>query len=824
MLEEIQKALPDLTEHDYNRLVWLFDHIYIPPQDTSEETEAHAYKKTLLEKAGIEDGILSQAGTNVVVGSGSDIYYIDTTDEELDDIIDVVQQMAIWNIIGDYANDSYLEIHRAEEGSLTYRDFTEDTSFLERIGDVYGTRQFGEMLNEEVKRLYQYLITESDRQADNYNNGGQNVTFQTTSAEIVKEGTNYIAGPFRLEEETDVEYTLELKVTNNGSNITNYKLLNSSKNPVSSGTEIKDLVGSNFYISIPDSVEVGKIRLEVKGTYYGTKVTYWTVSGRESSEQPIVVIEKGNNDFSDSTEVEYVPQNFDLALRKFITAINGDNLSQSDTRVPNIDVSPLKDGNDEDTTTAEYKHPKDPIQVKRGDIVTYTIRVYNEGDIDGYVNEITDYLPEQLEFIEGDSLNASYGWEVTNNGRTVTTDITAQNTTHITEQNRLYGSRENGTLLKAYDGSSLSYIEVQVNCKVKNTDFSGVITNIAEITEFSDKNGDEIEDRDSQENNLNKPTDENLPDYKGNAENKDTLTDSNYHYKGQQDDDDFEKIILPAPTGSYNLQLLKVDSKDEGIKLEGAVFKVTLPDGTERNVTTDENGMIDLGQIDIEEAGTDVITIEEQIAPEGYNILFSEIEIQVSKELISSGNYVATNVRIGKATGTGISDSGNAKVNLSNNIVTITVPNNKREGNYELELIKVDSKNTSTELEGAEFKVTLPDGSNRIETTNAQGEINLGEIVIEEAGTDVITIEEIKAPKGYNKLFNKIEVEVTKELTEEGIYEATRAEVRSSTHTNIEDEGQVEVSISRGVITVTIPNNKQEGSYNVQLVKVDSKD
>ena len=116
MLEEIQKALPDLTEHDYNRLVWLFDHIYIPPQDTSEETEAHAYKKTLLEKAGIEDGILSQAGTNVVVGSGSDIYYIDTTDEELDDIIDVVQQMAIWNIIGDYANDSYLEIHRAEEG------------------------------------------------------------------------------------------------------------------------------------------------------------------------------------------------------------------------------------------------------------------------------------------------------------------------------------------------------------------------------------------------------------------------------------------------------------------------------------------------------------------------------------------------------------------------------------------------------------------------------------------------------------------------------------------------------------------------------------
>ena len=68
MLEEIQKALPDLTEHDYNRLVWLFDHIYIPPQDSSAEDEAHAYKKTLLENAGIGNGILYEAGTNVVVG------------------------------------------------------------------------------------------------------------------------------------------------------------------------------------------------------------------------------------------------------------------------------------------------------------------------------------------------------------------------------------------------------------------------------------------------------------------------------------------------------------------------------------------------------------------------------------------------------------------------------------------------------------------------------------------------------------------------------------------------------------------------------------
>ena len=41
MLNELQKALPDLTEHDYKRLVWIFDHAYVAPKNSSEEAEAH---------------------------------------------------------------------------------------------------------------------------------------------------------------------------------------------------------------------------------------------------------------------------------------------------------------------------------------------------------------------------------------------------------------------------------------------------------------------------------------------------------------------------------------------------------------------------------------------------------------------------------------------------------------------------------------------------------------------------------------------------------------------------------------------------------------
>ena len=50
--------------------------------------------------------------------------------------------------------------------------------------------------------------------------------------------------------------------------------------------------------------------------------------------------------------------------------------------------------------TAAYFHSKTPVTLKIGDTVTYTIRVYNEGYINGYAKEITDYLPSGLEFLE----------------------------------------------------------------------------------------------------------------------------------------------------------------------------------------------------------------------------------------------------------------------------------------------------------------------------------------------------------------------------------------------------------------------------------------
>ena len=277
----------------------------------------------------------------------------------------------------------------------------------------------------------------------------------------------------------------------------------------------------------------------------------------------------------------HIPEKiFDLALRKFITNIN----DESYNREPVVDTSTIAT-----TGTATYKHTKTPLSVQVGDIVTYTIRVYNEGEKDGYVSEITDYLPEWLDFLPEDSLNQEYLWKQdANNTRKITTDITAKES--ATGENK-YSNRENKQLLKAFDGGNkLDYIDVQIKCKVnEKAQVKQLITNIAEISGMQDENGENVTtDRDSTKANVNLPEDKDLPNYKGNESNKNDLADKDYYYKGQEDDDDFEKLIVE----NFDLALRKfiVSVNDEELKnSDGTYLREPVVD-TSKLGTTDENG------------------------------------------------------------------------------------------------------------------------------------------------------------------------------------------------------------------------------------------
>lgn len=298
---------------------------------------------------------------------------------------------------------------------------------------------------------------------------------------------------------------------------------------------------------------------------------------------------------------------FDLALRKYITEVNGTKLE--DTRVPDIDITKLASG---EATTADYKHKKYPVEVKTGDVVTYRFTVYNEGDIEGYVYSITDYLPQGLEFdaksnpefIEAKTSGEytaeelegkEYIYSINKEKNTITiSKIPAQGETGL--QPYLFG-------LNPFDGEKLDSKSIDIKFKVSAETSANdmVLTNIAtmDYTSAPRPQEEKIKDRDSKPENFTEPTAEDLleplPGYKGNEENKNDLTDSKYHYKGQEDDDDFEKIIIKGTP--FDLSLRKFitklnetelkDEKDRTPKINTSKLN-TIDSTTGKKITTAE--------------------------------------------------------------------------------------------------------------------------------------------------------------------------------------------------------------------------------------------
>ena len=250
----------------------------------------------------------------------------------------------------------------------------------------------------------------------------------------------------------------------------------------------------------------------------------------------------GQEDDDDFDKLIIQEKTFDLALRKFIIKVGNLDYVDADgnyTRAPQVDITNLRP-NGTQQSTAVYNHSKKPCPVSVGDEVIYMLRVYNEGEVDGYANEIKDYLPECLEFLPLDPFNTARGWTYYKDPETGRVDQRIVVTDHLSEEK---DAEEN--LIKAFDGTTLSYKEVAIKCRVVAVDnMPSKITNIAEISEDS---GD---DYDSQPDNVTIPDDDRLPTY------KDDESDQDY-VPGQQDDDDFEKLILQE----FDLALRKFITK-----------------------------------------------------------------------------------------------------------------------------------------------------------------------------------------------------------------------------------------------------------------------
>ena len=489
------KILP--TGSNYNSLMWLLDNIYIMPAIGTDNTTAR------------EEFLKSKIP--------NELYELIT-----DDDIDAVQQLAIWYFTNPSGDKYHYETSNFKINSIANVD-----SNYASMGDIFGDDGWNR--EDAIEALFQYYITNAKANS-NYkstNNTTSPIEIVKSNATMTKVGSNYVAGPYKINQLLNVDYTLNATFTDiNGTTITpSIGIKDVSGNVTATTKTLKELVGQEFYLIMPTSSNISGIKMTVNTSYTSKTVDYWSVADAPTTEQPVVIVNETPLNFSDTTSI-VVPKPFDLSLRKFITNINGTEITN---RIPQVDVSKLASG---EATTATYNHTKTPLKVAIGDVVTYTIRVYNEGDIDGYVEEITDHLPDQLEFIVDDQVNIEYGWKIASS-----TDLKTIKTEYLSKANE---TTDGANKISAFNGTTLAYKDVKIKCRVVATEpMADKITNIADITKFTDGDGNTVTDRDSQENNVNLPTGKDLENYKDSEINR-----GEEYIPGQQDDDDFEKLTL----------------------------------------------------------------------------------------------------------------------------------------------------------------------------------------------------------------------------------------------------------------------------------------
>ena len=536
----------------YNAILALLDMFYIKDQSKAEE------KQALLEAANIYEE-----------------YYDDGAVLNEDDV-KAVQQAALWY----FTNPEKTDVYDKTENT-SWLNYTTDGKTYKSLSDynpstsTIPSQSIGHQKQEQAEMLYNYLIDTAKEKAKNYSDNiiQEPAKINTTTLKYEDKDNNYIVGPINISESgNNIPYTISLEVKNGDTgNVSGISLLDKNKQSTDKTlNNIKELVGEDFYLSIPkNNVTIANIKVGITIGYSNTKLTLWG-SNTNNSAQPVVIPEKENQ--SKTVTLTTETKKFDLALRKYITKVNGKELTGKDSRVPKIDNSTLQSG-----TTATYKHKKNPVTVETGDVVTYEITIYNEGEKLGRPTKIVDQLPTGLEFnnkIKGNFDLGSY--DKTNNTLT------------------LIREEDNEEDLEPYKDGKIDSETIEIECKVTATQDATnnkVLTNVAWISEEIDSESNVTitnqggADRDSEPSTIPSVNKDNMSNYTGNN-NKSDLSDSEFYYKGQQDDDDFEKLVLVPET--FDLKLIK---RITAVNNQNVPERIQKVDVSKLN-TTDENGKL----------------------------------------------------------------------------------------------------------------------------------------------------------------------------------------------------------------------------------------
>ena len=626
-IDDVVKTL--LSESGYYReLLWILDNSYIP--GTTD-------KKEFLKSIGIEyDSELQAYVYNPISGydysshvSGNSMMF-GYSEEHLMTEADIkaVQRAAIWYYTN-YKQDPTNNEEFNNKERTDWLTITKDGTTYQQLSDYNKTTGEGPERFEQAQILYNYLIDAASNNkemytaANNYTvDGGVKVNTDGLSANAegkyklttTRVGNNYVVGPIKIDKNGTVQYGITIEVTDQNGNKLNYTYTDQNGNSLGT-TDIKKLVGKDggFYITVARA-NVEKVKVKIEVTQTTTKKTLW-LKGTESTdkivlekEQPIVEVTRKEEKVP--TEFEGQPEEFDLALRKYITQVNGTNVTN--TRVPNIDLSTLQSG-----TTATYKHRKDPVVVNDKDEVTYTLAIYNEGNKAGYASEIVDQLPTGL-VMASSTTSTVVSKDKNGNAKNTYTIKYEPSANKIT----LTIDTNSAKSLSAYKTGTLDWETIEIKCKVAQTPDTQnqiILTNVAWISGAYDSESKTLittkgQDRDSEPQTKPNVNKNNMQNYKGNETNKDDLADQNYFYQGEQDDDDFEKLVIMPEEKIFDLALFKhiaAISKDQTIEDGEYVTDTGKKDGTYLRAPVVTNIDKETGKITYKQNDKEALIVEQ---------------------------------------------------------------------------------------------------------------------------------------------------------------------------------------------------------------------
>ena len=534
--------------------------------------------------------------------------------------------------------------------------------------------------NERIKGKYDLSINKLDNYTKNALDGSK---FKITIERDGKESELYQSNDDVNSK--DVIIPTEVEVKNGSVTISNIRI----EEPETYIIKLEETEAPDTYLELEEDIKL-EVTTEIKGQ--GKEAKYVLKDVKMLSGDNNGLVSKSNTE--DKIQIDVQNEQFDLALRKSITQVianegtEDERVTKIDNRLPNPQTDGLKDKTD---TTAVYNHTKEPIRVYAGNTVIYTLRIYNEGQVDGYAEEVTDHLPEYLEFVN-DEFNSSYGWlldEQDSSLRTVKTNYLSR------ERN------EENNLIKAFDKETgkLDYKEIQIKCRVKaDVPVKEKLTNIAEITKYIGKDGREVTDRDSFEK-VKLPTDDELSSYKDDEMNKS-------YVPGQEDDDDFEKVLVEE----FDLALRKYITKIDNIDITDRVpvFKI------------DENGnyVYNHTKEPVLVGDSDVVTYNIRVYNEGTVAGFAEeVEDDIPEGLV----FLPDN-ETNKAYGWVMLDDDKQETNDPDEAKYIRTKYLSSENKDNL--LKAFDKDNMSEPDSkyvqVAFKVTVPDATDEIIINKAQ--------------------------------------------------------------------------------------------------------